>query len=503
MKKSKFLTLSLGAALLLASACTDLDEELFDQFEGSTFFTTEGEIAQGLASVYRAQNEIAGSILGLQTLSTDELFIPIRGGDWDDGGIPLATHQHTWTVEHPPANNTWVDLYRFVARSNSLIETIESLGDLNASQLDGLAQAKTLRAYAYWQLLDLFQTPPLVTDAQIDPNNLPTNSTPEALFSFVESELLEAIPNLAPSADARGTIDQDAARAVLTNLYLNAETYLGTPRWEDAIAQADAIINSGQFTLVTDGLPNNYSGDNETSTENIWVVPENVPGTGTQNSMNFARRTIHYNQGESMNTPGGGWNGWATLASFYDRYEDVDARKAAWFLEGQQFDADGVTPLENRQGRPLIFTREISAPRLTGDDIETAGVRWNKYDPRTATPVGNEHAIDFVVFGLAEIMLAKAEAHIRLGQVGEAAALINPIRERAGVDPIPNPTLDDVYNERGRELILGGKRRPDMIRHGRFTTETWEFKEVTDPNRRFFFIPQQQLDANPNLTQNQ
>lgn len=504
MKKLRnFKNLSIVFLLsIFVVGCTDLDEELFDQVEGSSFFSTDREIELGVASVYSAFALLPDhfNVWLLQELSADEVFIPIRGGDWDNGGVHLELSGHTWATDNPAIDGAWNTLYQIVARSNSIIGTIEGIGDLDTGQKAALAEAKTLRAFAYWELLDLFGTPPLVTSPFIDPNNLPANATPTELYTFIESELLASITDLNAISSERGRVDKDAARVVLLNLYLNAETYTGTPKWDDVISVSNDIINSGQFTLVTNGLPNNHGAQNSESTENIWVIL-NAPEKGINSSMHFAIRSLHYNQDQAFDIPGGGWNGYCTIAEFYNTYETQDERRK-WVLEGLQYEKDGTTQILTRQGIPLDFTLDIPAERLSGDDLERAGARVFKYDNRGANLVGSEYDVDYVLFGLSEVVLAKAEAQARLGDENEAAITMNPIRVRAGLAPLATATIEDVYDERGRELAFDAKRRTDMIRYGKFTNDTWTFKSVTESFRNVYPIPQPQIDSNPNLVQN-
>ncbi len=491
---------TLFVILLMTVGCTDLDEELFSSADGANFFTNDTENQLGLASVYAATRFLTNNnnFTGLQ-VSADDLMIPVRGADWLEGNNFVEMTTHTWNANHPFCNGAWSSFYRVIARANTIIEIIEEIGDLSDSQKVALAEAKALRAFSYLHLLDLFGRPALVTEAKIDPNNLAANATPQVIFDFVETELIAAIQDLPAVGSLRGFVDKDVARAMLTNLYLNAESYTGTARWSDVISVANDLINSGQHSLVTGGLANNWGAGNQSSTENIWVQAASV---GASHGNNWPRRMAHYNQGNSLDVPGGGWNGYCTIADFYNTFEDGDARKTAWMLEGQQYEKDGATMIMTRQGTPLDFTLDFPDLFITGDIIESAGVRPFKYNSIGTTPVGNEFDFDFVIYTLAEIVLAKAEAQARLGQNTEAATTMNPIRERAGIAPLASATIEDVFNERGRELAFGITRRTDMIRHGKFTTTIWKFKTNNESHRRVFPIPQAALDVNSNLTQN-
>jgi hypothetical protein len=109
---------------------------------------------------------------------------------------------------------------------------------------------------------------------------------------------------------------------------------------------------------------------------------------------------------------------------------------------------------------------------------------------------------DYAIFRYSHVLLAKAEAQFNLGNTSDATALVNQVRERAGLDPLTTVTADDIYWERGHELLWEGFRRQDQIRFGKWTG-AWTLHEATnDENKKLFPIPQIQLDANPNLVQN-
>ena len=110
---------------------------------------------------------------------------------------------------------------------------------------------------------------------------------------------------------------------------------------------------------------------------------------------------------------------------------------------------------------------------------------------------------DFVMFRLGDIILSLAEAKWRLNPAdAEALSLVNQIRERAGVDPYGALTPDNLLAERGREMFAEMMRRQDLIRFERWDDPWWE-KTSSDPKYRLFPIPQQQLDSNDNLEQNE
>ena len=181
-----------------------------------------------------------------------------------------------------------------------------------------------------------------------------------------------------------------------------------------------------------------------------------------------------------------GWNGSIVPEAYFDNYEDGDIRKEQ-FLVGEQPGGVNYTPQVNSLDNP-------------GAD-PSAGVRNIKFYP--ATPLdGGGASNDFPIYRYADFMLMKAECYVRLGNSGAAKPLVDAIRERAGLSALDaDPTLEDIYDERGFELNWEGHRRQDMIRFGTFL-EANEFRGASEDYRKLFPIPTSALDANPNLQQN-
>jgi hypothetical protein len=306
-----------------------------------------------------------------------------------------------------------------------------------------------------------------------------------------------------------------AGYTLLAKLYLNSKVYTGDPiqlngeaQWQKAIDACNQVIESGEFALE-DNYFANFSTDNENSSENIWVIPTDPTRTGWKYMIGYA--TLHYENNKSFKGfQGGPWNGFCAVPSFYDSYAENDVRKDMW-IEGLQTTVDGDTlyGVERVDG-PLKFVNEVGNIE---NAYENEGVRIGKFDYtnyRNACVQG-----DMPVFRYADVLLMKAEALMRQngGQpTGEALSLVNKVRNRAGVDPLSmnELTMDKLLEERGHELATEGWRRNDLIRFGEFIKPFYEDSDVENIQKkvvneeyvRLFPIPEQQINANPNLTQN-
>lgn len=281
---------------------------------------------------------------------------------------------------------------------------------------------------------------------------------------------------------------------ILAKMYLNAQVYTGTPQWTKAIEQLDQIIKSNKFSLPANFL-STFSVSNQTSPEIILATPFDKSKKG---GMNIEMRTLHYLNQLTYNLNQSPWNGYATLAEFYNSFEDKDLRKQMWIV-GQQFKADGSIILDD--GKPLIFTPEIPAFEMpAGTVARAAGARSGKYEIQRNNPSPDQDN-DFVIFRLGDAILMRGEAHFRNGNLPLALADFNTLRKLRGVAEFTTLTPEIILAERGRELAWEYHRRQDLIRFGKFTAAR-QFKDVSPETRILFPIPASQLALNPKLKQN-
>lgn len=479
--------------VLAMGACQELEQEVLD---GVTGEQVAGSTNPNLIAVLKASaySRIVGSwgshnsIWSIQEVSSDEMAIPQKGADWADGGLWIRMHRHTWLPSDEAINNSWAYCYTAIGEINNLLvqyPDVEALG----------AELRVLRAYVYLWLIDSWGNVPIVTEESLGTN--PSNSSRQEVFQFIESSILDNI-DLLPETSSKYTLNQTSAKAILAKLYLNAEVYTGTARWADAEALADEVINSGQYSLSANFFAN-FAERNSGSTENIFTLPYDQNNAG---GFNLAQMTLHYLSQNTYSLQEQPWNGYASLEEFYNSFDDDDARKNS-FIVGPQFAADGSRLNDisaedaDPDGEPLTFTPRITM--LEPNALRQEGVRVGKYEfaSGSASNLNN----DYVMIRLGEIILIKAEAALRQGKTADALAAVNQIRTRAGMPAYTSITLDELYNERGREMFAEATRRSDQIRFGKFLQPWWE-KPQSESFRTLFPIPQQQINANPALVQN-
>lgn len=523
----------MSMALLVVGACTDLDEVLVGEVteqvdvEEPSFGTFDGGGAGPSDNLNSAYGQLRnsgsanhGGYWSVQSVSSDEMAVTQKGGDWYDGGIWIDMHRHTFTSTNGPVGGTWTQQYDAIGSCNTTIAD----GGLDANQL---AQVKVLRAFFYYRLLDLYGRVKIITEA----GGNPPQSTRTQVFDFVENEILDALgitavtASMDLSSSPLGTtqtpyrINQFAALGLLAKLYLNAEVYTGTERYQEASWAAGYVVDNGGYTLVDSDYsvpnpakrpavttdPDNLSGyatifapNNSNNPEIIWSIPyDNVTGGG----MNFSRMTLHYASQFTYNFSNQPWNGYSALEEFYNSYDNADERKAANFIVGVQYDYEGsvIVDYAESSNLELDYTPEIN--ELEPNASREGGARLGKFSFRQGGQ--QEMDNDMPIIRLGEMYLIRAEADARAaGNWSLALNDVNTIRARAGVPALGSITADEFLAEKGREMFMEVTRRQDLIRFGKFNDAWWE-KPASGDFRNVFPIPQAQIDASGGtLTQN-
>ena len=342
--KSLLYILSLS---IVVSCHDDLNQSPIDpdSFTEENVFASVNEAKGALAKLYASlaltgQNGPAGSpdiadidegfsqfsrmLFNLNEITTDHAVV-----GWGDPGLP-DLHGMYWSSSNDFTEAMYYRLAQAVSFSNSFIK--------NASELSGdevnvfIAEARFLRAYAYYNLLDLYGNVPLTTEISTE---LPTQSNRTELFNFIESELMEIESTLLASNEY-GRVDNVAAHALLSRLYLNAEAWTGQDRYADCVTYSQNVINSGYSLNMNDANGNGtaydelFMADNDVNgAQNEFIFTLNFDGMQSQ-TYGGTTFLVHAAIGGSMN-PGnfgvnGGWGGLRTTKNLVNQFAvDLDA----------------------------------------------------------------------------------------------------------------------------------------------------------------------------------
>lgn len=495
--------------LMTAAGCAKLDEKLY----GSKSITSAGAGAAELGGVYSQLNGQSdqANTYALQEHPTDEMMGPTRGTDWGDFGTWRKLHTHTWTPTHNQVNDTWDQLNIGVFRATQVFT--------KASDISIKAQASFLRAYFMFQVVDLYGQAPF-RDPNLPSSSIPTVMSRAEATAFIIKDLEYAETNLPATSANIGVANKIAAEALLAKVYLNKAVYtsatVGGPftfakaDMDKVIEYANKITAAGYSLEPAGKYFQDFAWDNsEQSHENIFGIyntTTNAPGS----AKNRWRMGLHYNQ-----TPDG-WNGFTTLADFYNSFEATDERRGvaypgltdkvglrAGFAIGQQYGPNGKV-LTQRSGKPLIFTPEVDLNFST----EAQGIRVFKYFPQPSannTVNDDNSSNDYVILRYADVLLEKAEAIMRGGTDPNGQtplAIVNLLRVPRGASALSSVDATVMLAERGRELYYEGWRRNDLIRFEKFNDPVDQRPNKTDKIRTLYPIPQRAVDTNPNLKQN-
>jgi hypothetical protein len=404
-------------------------------------------------------------------------------------------------------------------------------------------------------MMDMFGNVPL--DTVYGNTELRTNTLRKDVFTYVESELKAAIPDLktASGTATYGKPTRDMAYSLLAKMYLNAEVYTGTAKYNECIAACDSVINAGggtQYALESRATYfNMFAPTNGPSfKEFIFAIPYDP---STSNGYNFyARYDLNRNLGVKYRYSGSTagtnvdpvMNGTTgnglinnkpsgprcTTDEFYAYFNDPnDIRNNQW-LTGLQYWSTGNPIIVKTSNlgynqfysggdpggsytyhlnlSPLGNTSRLGA---TSYDVGKDELAWNtgyrniKFLPDPNSINRNQNN-DVPVFRFSDIILMKAEAIQRGGTatLGHTAlSLINMLRAvRTTSAPLVSITLDDIYSERCREMSWECWHRNDMIRFGKYENSWGLGKTNTDTYRRLFPIPTSAIATNNKLVQN-
>jgi len=498
MKKNIYIPIAI-IILSLMSACTDLGDNLYDRIPSAEFPENETQAALMMIPIYKPLQDYcdAGGYWYAQEITGDAITAPTRGNDWDDGGKWRALHQHTWTNDIEAVNSMWSRFYKGIYEANKLIEYLEpAIEEGNEAAMITVAKSKVMRSFYYWNAIDNYGDVPYVTSYANAPD-LPEKEDRAVIWQNIVDDV-EASYSLIPVSGSKYAVTRGMAFMLLAKLYINAEIYTGTAQWEKADIYLDSLINLGIYNLEAQPLAP-FVTNNENSIENIFTIGYDE---NTYTGFNLHMRTLHYESQKTFNMSVQPWNGYAAMEDFYNSFDANDKRKDM-FLIGVQYGYDGTELTDDgSNGAVLEFTANIPALKMdeanqTLAEIRMSGARVVKFEIESGASANLSN--DFPIFRYADAILMKAETQIRMNGVGAGDDYANMTRSRAGLSNASSVTLDDLLEERGKELVWEAQRRMDLIRFGKFTESWWEKNTDDSQERTIFPIPQWAIDANANL----
>ncbi|MEN2414014.1 RagB/SusD family nutrient uptake outer membrane protein [Flavobacterium mesophilum] len=463
MKTTKLKYIYVALAFAALGACSE-DFVTIDpkgQFDTDTYFSNESECYAALVGVYDPMRKNTGgfeNMVAMLNAGSDDFYAG-GGGPTDGTGIQnFSTHSLTSIII---PGSFWSDHYQGVSRANLLLDKLPAASMDNNKRTRFAAEAKTLRALYYFNLVRLFKNIPLI----LQPLNTstiytPEQAKPEEVYAQIEKDLLEAIPalpNTVVASTEAGRFNKGAAQALLGKVYL----------FEGKKADAAAILAQ---VNGTPGQANQYGNKLLAKFSDLWVVANKFnseslievshssagnsnwdfwgSGRDEGNSLNVMVGPRGYSK-KGSNAPDlpSGWSFSVPTQKLYDFMKN-DPRFAATILDVKALKAAGEADYIGGYQDTGYFLNKF-LPR-TGDVRTGGGAAELNYKQ------------DSYVIRLADTYLMEAEA---LGSGPRAQALLDAVRARVGLASVP-VTLDAIKNERRMELAGEGHRFFDLVRWG-------------------------------------
>ena len=512
MKTIKYFLSILAVSALLASCIGDLNvtpidpnantadkalvnEAAFTSFLAGVYtgFATSGYYgANGSASISGLDGGASQYIRGLyhhSELTTDESVC-----GWNDQTIKNF-HWMNWTTDDTFIYAFYSRIFMQVSAANEFIREAQASNVAFSNKEEYIAEARVLRAIAYFHAIDNFGNVPFADETSVV-GAFPEQIKRADLFTWLENELKDLIDNsalAAPRGNGYARADKGVAKFLLAKLYLNAQVYTGTARWNDCAAVLKDLMDDGYSLHTTSaGTFSPYqelflADNNRCSDEIIFAIEQDGVNTTSYGATNYL---IFASTGGEMDPDlmgiSSGWGGLRTTPEFYDKFSSGDARNL-FYTEKNQKSIDDIGEFTNGYG-------------------------FMKFRNRTSDGgYGKEKGFvdtDFPMMRYADVLLMAAECQLNGASI-DGLNSINLVRARAGLTPLTQLSAQSVIDERGRELYQECWRRSDLIRFGLFTSGyNWQWKgnvkegRDVESHRTLFPIPDSDRLANTGLEQN-
>ena len=529
-------------AALTTSCVNDLDTlplNATDPISEYVYGTDENAYLSGLATLYFqfATNDLTdlqsmdggASEIVRAFWSVQETTADAAKCAWGNDAWVRALNTNTWSdAQNDAVYAVYVRAMQGISYVNEYLRQTEperlSARGVNAALAARIgtfrAEARFIRVYLYWMLLDTFGSVPFITEASpIGGAYFPLQATRLFIFNYCVNELKELISDGSPMMEPRSQYpraDKGSAAGLLARLYLNAEVYSGTPMWAEAKAMCESIFDMG-YELCPN-YPALFRGDNgqnsQARAELIWAIDYSDANTESYGGTTYLlAAALAATDITDQSRPNGQRNGWAGLRVPYEYVNkyfgviEADYATGEYHLEdrrGEIFYIKGR--FESMEGELYNFMNGWSCLKYNNIPY---GQTDQSFLPTSA--VRNFSDVDFPMIRLGEIYLIYAEACMNLQQPSLAMPYLQALSERAGVAPPTEITADFLVAERARELMWEAHRRTDLIRFGLFNSDEylWPYKGGDDfegkafpAYRCLFAIPPTELAANPYLSQN-
>lgn len=476
-KLYKHLFIAVLTVSMMLSSCNDyLDFPPEGVVPSEDFFQTPEQAEQSVVAIYahmRSWPMVAFAFIIMQEITSDN---SIKGSAVGDASFINDFDRFTFTSNQFILNDYWGGRYQGINRANQAISNIPGIAMDESRKARLIGEAKFARAMFYFDLVRAFGDVPMPTSVENTQSESTMKRPREEVYALIIQDLQDAIASL-PEQYGAGEI----GRATVWSAHgLLAKVYLYRGEWDNVLAHTSPIISSGRFSLL-ENFYDVFRIENENSVESIFEIQASgVPGISDLGSQHSQVQGVRGENGFGwgFNLPSD------DLIAAFDAAGDSERKEATVLMRGD------VTPDGDLiEGVPAGQIEGVDQPRYNG----------KSYVPRAQQVPGISEGAEqnIRVLRYAEILLMDAEAKAQKGDAAGAAASLNIVRARVGLDPIGAPTVQDIWDERRLELAMEGDRFFDLVRTGQAAEVLGPLGFVAGKNE-VFPIPQTMIDITDN-----
>lgn len=475
-------------SLLFFNSCHDsfLEEKVYSSITPLNFYSTEEDATAALTSVYNAmreQNSWRRQIVLAAEYPSEATWPNNSGEAWR-----TEMDQFTWTESSTGFYQIWSQLYVMINRANTVLTYIDGIEFTTPGLKERIVgETRFLRGLAYLYLVRFFENVPLITEENMDEFEATNVGTTDAVWSLIFADFEFAKANLEPkyTGDDVGRATSGAAHTMLVKAYIS---YAGKPwnkseYWSQAATEAKAIIDNAS-----------YGYDLEEDYEQVFLL-ENEHGPEYIFSVEYS------------SNKGVGWD----FPTFTGIRSGDQLRLDGWSsvtVETEFFDS--MSEDDNRREKTFVLSYEgINNPNITWTYPGSIAVpHYNKYIDHSDVGSGTgDYALNFYITRFSDLLLMQSEAENEANGPSETTLSgINRVRARAGLEPLnasdytKESLREAIYQERLWELCAEGHAWFDMKRMDLMEKR---IDKYTITEKHYVFpIPQNEMDANPNMEQN-
>ncbi len=475
-----------------------LDQNPISQLSVDGFFRNDADFDQAVSGIYNSLHNYPWREFYLSDVRSDNIYGVGEAGvrDWE----PVNNFNNTIAV-NTYMSEAWNSDYTGIMRANTVLENINN-GNISSENIKNSIEAQTrfLRGFFYFDLVKIFGKVPLI-DHLMTPNELLNldRSPVSDVYTLIISDLSFAITNLEdyyPKGDANcGRATKNAARGILARVYLtrSGPTFgiegpgLGANEYGLALGLLDDVISSAHYDTLSDYAAI-FANDNENNAEVVWDIQFISGGLGA--GADYPGELSGRNWWNSVNIP------FDIGLENKDVSEDLIGKYDT--INDSRFSASVQLRYVNKSNGLVVYDPGV--------------IKYSSTDPTNWGVDRFDFPINYIVLRYADVLLMKAECILQgaSGSQGEVNNIVNGIRKRAGIDPLPgNITLDDLLAERRLEFLGEGQRWGDLVRTGKVldVINAWipvedvkdQMEQPIDANMIIYPVPQDQIDVKKGL----